>query len=235
MTTLNGNLSRGAIMPKPNFAKRAGLTIGGAIVFLVCTFVVWVFAHEGDQSVVHACVNPASGEVKIVGPNDGCRPGWIAEHWAKGGPAEPDTVYYAEQTATVTTSGLSNWEDLTGASVAFATAANATVDLLANGAVTAVEGDSPWVRCALRFVVDDMWTGNPAFEEFGDMVVSPALNETGPAEWSSFTLTRRLQIGPGEHTVRTQIARARTQADLNSNCEVDGPGYSGVRLFVTVR
>lgn len=191
------------------------LLVGASVVLMGAAFVIWVSAHGGDPSLVHACLNTASGEVKIVGPNDGCRPGWIAQHW----PMAPAVVYYAEQTATVTTSGVSNWVDLTGADVTFTATENATLDLFANGAVTGVDGSAPWIRCAFRFVVDAVATGDPTF---GDMLVSPARNESGGAEWTSFSLTRRVLVGPGQHTVGTQLARGFTSSELNNNCQVDG-------------
>lgn len=58
---------------------------------LVSAFGLWLmatasgaFAHGGDPSLVHACVNKSSGEVKIVSPNATCKPHENAVDWASG-------------------------------------------------------------------------------------------------------------------------------------------------------
>jgi hypothetical protein len=45
-----------------------------------------VLAHGGDPDAIHACVNNASGEVKIVGANDTCKNGWTSRDWNIQGP-----------------------------------------------------------------------------------------------------------------------------------------------------
>ena len=45
-----------------------------------------VGAHGGDPSVIHACVQQSSQQVRIVGPNDPCRGPEIAVHWSIAGP-----------------------------------------------------------------------------------------------------------------------------------------------------
>ena len=48
-------------------------------------------AHGGDPDLLHSCINNASGEVKIIGPNDACQKNWTAVDWStSGAPGEPD-------------------------------------------------------------------------------------------------------------------------------------------------
>jgi 2-iminobutanoate/2-iminopropanoate deaminase len=51
-------------------------------------------AHGGDATLVHACVNAASGVMRLVGPNDACRNGEFALDWrtAAGSVAPPSGV-----------------------------------------------------------------------------------------------------------------------------------------------
>lgn len=51
-------------------------------------------AHGGDTTLVHACVNAASGVMRIVGPNDACRSPEFALDWrtAAGSVAPPSGV-----------------------------------------------------------------------------------------------------------------------------------------------
>ena len=44
-----------------------------------------LYAHDGDPTLVHSCLNPA-GQVRIVGPNDTCRKQEKAEDWSIVGP-----------------------------------------------------------------------------------------------------------------------------------------------------
>ncbi|HSL81619.1 MAG TPA: hypothetical protein VLF66_02510 [Thermoanaerobaculia bacterium] len=191
-----------------------------------------------EAAEIHACVkeNP-EGNVRIVGDPDDCRPNERPLTWNVQGPAGPpgggSAVHYAEQTQDVTAQGVSVWLDVTGAEVTFGTPAGATLDLFANGAMSTRFGSTSFIRCGLRFVVDGLPTGHPVF---GDMLVSPARNGTGGAEWSSFTVTRRVAVGPGPHTVGLQVAQVSlggVATDLA--CALDERDYSGVRLYVTVR
>jgi hypothetical protein len=63
-----------------------------ALVFVAAAALLpaWVSAHGGDAGVIHACVHRSSDQVRIVGPNDGCRNAENPIHWsASGGPAGP--------------------------------------------------------------------------------------------------------------------------------------------------
>jgi hypothetical protein len=46
-------------------------------------------AHGGDPSLVHACVNNGSNNVRIVGASQGCLNSETARHWAITGPQGP--------------------------------------------------------------------------------------------------------------------------------------------------
>ena len=49
--------------------------------------VMWAFASEGE--VIYACVNPNSGEIKIVNSPDDCKKTWEPLSWNKQGPEGP--------------------------------------------------------------------------------------------------------------------------------------------------
>ena len=53
-----------------------------------------VHAHGGDTTLVHACVNSASGVMRVVGPSEACRNGEFALDWrtAAGSVAPPSGV-----------------------------------------------------------------------------------------------------------------------------------------------
>jgi len=206
----------------------------GAVLFSVMLTGFGVSAEAGE---IHACVKEnAEGNVRIVEDPRDCRLNERSVSWnIQGPPGLPGagaTVYYAEQSADVTAQGESSWMDITGAEVAFSTAAGAVLDLFANGAMSTRFGTASFIRCGLRFVVDGVPTGEPTF---GDMLVSPARNHSGGAEWSSFTFSRRVVVGPGQHVVGTQVAQVPTSAPTDLACALDERDYSGVRLYVTVR
>lgn len=69
------------------FVRSTELRIG--IAFVLAAFAVLVSADGGDPTLIHACVKPSSGEVKIVGPKDSCKPGWTPVHWKAAGPGLP--------------------------------------------------------------------------------------------------------------------------------------------------
>lgn len=218
--------------PRSTLPRTAALAIGIALFWMVIGSVA-----RGEASQIHACVkeNP-EGNVRIVGDPSDCRANERSLSWNLQGPPGPPgsgaTVHYAEQTADVTAQGVANWVDVTGAEVTFSTAGSATLDLFANGAMSTRFGSASFIRCGLRFVVDGVPTGEPTF---GDMLVSPARNESGGAEWSSFTLTRRVVVGPGQHVVGVQVAQVRMNRATDLACALDERDYSGVRLYVTVR
>src|SRR5687767_10032739 len=48
-----------------------------------------VSAHGGDTTRVHACLNPGSGTIFVVGPNEACGPNQTALDWNIQGPVGP--------------------------------------------------------------------------------------------------------------------------------------------------
>ncbi len=53
-----------------------------------------VYGHGGDPTKIHSCVNNASGEIKIVDPNDTCKNNWTPLDWgsAEATRTEPRTT-----------------------------------------------------------------------------------------------------------------------------------------------
>ena len=70
---------------RPAAAIALALTLAGPLT---------VRAHGGDATLVHACVNSASGILRLVSPNDACRTGEFALDWrtAAGSVAPPSGV-----------------------------------------------------------------------------------------------------------------------------------------------
>ena len=151
----------------------------------------------------------------------------------EAGPPGPGGVtYYAEQSGTVTASTMGDWIDIDGAAVSFMTSNVATLDIVAHGGMTCVLGVSPWVRCAVRFVVDGFSIGDPSW---GNMIVSPGRTGYGTGEWTPFSLMRRATVGGGSHTVRTELTKTVNGFGSDLSCQIDGPEYAAVHLLVTVR
>ena len=61
----------------------AGIPAGIAVVLSVL-LTPPAFADGGDPTLIHACVKKANGQVRIVGPDDGCLPSESPMHWAAG-------------------------------------------------------------------------------------------------------------------------------------------------------
>ena len=59
----------------------------GATVLLTGTCIAW--AHGGDATLVHACIDNSTRIVRIVDPNDDCQRHETAQHWSIQGPAGP--------------------------------------------------------------------------------------------------------------------------------------------------
>jgi hypothetical protein len=77
-----------------------GVVFGAVLGAVVATAITLVHAHGGDTTKIHACVDAASGAVRIVGANDTCRPpvtdrtgqqigGETALDWDISGPPGP--------------------------------------------------------------------------------------------------------------------------------------------------
>jgi hypothetical protein len=57
------------------------LVLGSALVLALTALTPAALAHGGDPTLVHACVNKSSGEVKIVGANASCKGNDTAVDW----------------------------------------------------------------------------------------------------------------------------------------------------------
>ena len=66
------------------------LLLGSAFVLALAGVTPMVYAHGGDPTLIHSCVNKSSGEVKIVGANASCKNHETAVDWpATSAPAPP--------------------------------------------------------------------------------------------------------------------------------------------------
>jgi len=61
----------------------AGIATAIAIVLAV-QFTPPLIADGGDPTLIHACVKKVNGQVRIVGPDDGCLPSESPLHWVAG-------------------------------------------------------------------------------------------------------------------------------------------------------
>lgn len=59
--------------------------VGGALA--LAAGAAW--AHGGDPSIIHACVNSEGGTIKIIAPTGVCQSGWTAMDWSVAGPQGP--------------------------------------------------------------------------------------------------------------------------------------------------
>ncbi len=57
------------------------LFLGSAFVLALAVVTPAIYAHGGDPTLIHACVNKRSGEVKIVGANTSCKHNETALEW----------------------------------------------------------------------------------------------------------------------------------------------------------
>ena len=57
------------------------LLLGSAFVLALAGITPAVYAHGGDATLIHSCVNKSSGEVKIVGANASCKANDTAVDW----------------------------------------------------------------------------------------------------------------------------------------------------------
>lgn len=73
-------------------SKTGWLVLGSAFVVALAGVTPVVYAHGGDPTLVHACVNKSSGEVKIVGANASCKNNESAVDWPGTSAASTGTV-----------------------------------------------------------------------------------------------------------------------------------------------
>lgn len=70
--------------------SKAGLLfLGSAFLLALAGVTPAVYAHGGDPTLIHACVNKSSGEVKIVDANASCKQHETAVDWATTSNAAP--------------------------------------------------------------------------------------------------------------------------------------------------
>jgi hypothetical protein len=62
-------------------SRTGRLFLGSVFVFALAGITPAVYAHGGDSTLIHACVNTSSGEVKIVGASDSCKKHEAAVDW----------------------------------------------------------------------------------------------------------------------------------------------------------
>ena len=76
-----------------SISVKRGLLLGAAallMALLSASTPQRAYADGGNTSLVHACVNRSTQQVRIVGPNDACNPlGEISLHWVMTGPQGP--------------------------------------------------------------------------------------------------------------------------------------------------
>src|SRR2546425_860748 len=71
-------------------SRRLKASTMAGIIALTISLSPWIVsAHDGDLTVIHACVQAASAQTRIVGPNDECRQTETAVHWSIVGPPGP--------------------------------------------------------------------------------------------------------------------------------------------------
>jgi hypothetical protein len=69
----------------------AGTLLMAAAMSLTATVVATVSAQASDPIVIHSCVSDGSGAVRIVAPDESCKPGWTPLEWNQAGPPGPST------------------------------------------------------------------------------------------------------------------------------------------------
>lgn len=149
------------------------------------------------------------------------------------------TTYAAQATGQTTAKGVANFQDITGASLTFTTAANATVELMAAGELLGTgavgSGTIYDAACALRFVVDATAMGDSTG---GDGVMAMSMTD-GALGSVPAVITRRLSnLAAGQHSVKVQVAvYASSKLPPGAYCRVQGvdQGFGALTLFATVR
>lgn len=71
---------------KPYSKNLSVLLVVSIIGFVVVTVTNLVSAHQGNITLIHACVKNAGGSVRIVGPNDSCNGNESPLHWSPEAP-----------------------------------------------------------------------------------------------------------------------------------------------------
>ncbi len=67
-------------------SKVITLVLAGMV---LSNMITYSFAHGGDANLIHGCVRPVTGAIRIVGPNDNCLPNETHLDWNKQGVQGP--------------------------------------------------------------------------------------------------------------------------------------------------
>ncbi len=62
--------------------RGTGVLVAGLLAANLATFAL---AHEGDPTLIHGCVSRATGQVRVVGPEESCRRVETALDWTEQG------------------------------------------------------------------------------------------------------------------------------------------------------
>lgn len=73
-------------------SKTGWLFLGSAFVLALAGVTPAVYAHGGDPTLVHACVDKRGGKIKIVGANASCKGNKTALDWNLPGAAGPEVL-----------------------------------------------------------------------------------------------------------------------------------------------
>jgi hypothetical protein len=68
-------------------SKTGWLVLGSVVVLALAVVTPAVYMHGGDSTLIHACVNKSSGEIKIVGASSSCKNNETALDWPGTSPA----------------------------------------------------------------------------------------------------------------------------------------------------
>jgi hypothetical protein len=140
-------------------------------------------------------------------------------------------VYTAQQTGTVTTTGL-QWTSVPGTTINFSLPRNATADLEANGSISGVVGNysKNLSHCGLRFLVDNTAYGD---SDWGDVIVACGVYPNAYVGWNCpWSMRRTLQLGAGNHFVTVQQTG---WVGYTNGCTSSAADYSAARLRVVIR
>lgn len=180
--------------------RKGWIVIGAAFVLALVGTTTLVDAYGGDDSFIHACVNPSNGEVKIVASDGECRPPETPLHWAPALAAhrQPSVRFLALLSGSepIQTSSAT-FEDMPGMTATFQTAAD--------GCVTAALSISTQGGLVLRILLDgDVMEGHgtvTSSEPPSDLI--PGELAWGGAAAASYSAWK-CGVSRGVHTVKVE-------------------------------
>jgi len=147
----------------------------------------------------------------------------------RGLPGLINTIYTAQQTDTVSVTGL-QWTSVPGTTINFTLAQSSTVDLEANGSIHGIAGSQGnATHCGFRFLVDNAAYGDPSW---GDVIVGCGNPGVSPGWWCPWLMRRTLQLAAGNHFVTVQQTG---WAGTTAGCKSEAHSYSATRSRVVIR